>query len=105
MVGGFQTGAALSRADSRRVAGCSHPRMPGALHHLHPTTFRHPGSAFPPSHSIESTFEVYIESERLYLFGLESPDSAREWLKSIAKVGCSGLGAAAGTRRSRVPRR
>ncbi|KFO90481.1 Arf-GAP with Rho-GAP domain, ANK repeat and PH domain-containing protein 1, partial [Buceros rhinoceros silvestris] len=45
----------------------------------------HLGSAFPPSHSIESTFEVYIESERLYLFGLESPDSAREWLKSIAK--------------------
>ncbi|NXF69977.1 ARAP1 protein, partial [Ciccaba nigrolineata] len=34
---------------------------------------------------IENTFEVYIESERLYLFGLESPDAAREWLKSIAK--------------------
>ncbi|NWV41631.1 ARAP1 protein, partial [Grantiella picta] len=31
------------------------------------------------------TFEVYTEAERLYLFGLESPDSAREWLKSIAK--------------------
>ncbi|KFQ92541.1 Arf-GAP with Rho-GAP domain, ANK repeat and PH domain-containing protein 1, partial [Nipponia nippon] len=39
----------------------------------------------PHAHGIESTFEVYIESERLYLFGLESPDSAREWLKSIAK--------------------
>ncbi|NWR54764.1 ARAP1 protein, partial [Bucorvus abyssinicus] len=39
----------------------------------------------PYTHGIESTFEVYIESERLYLFGLESPDSAREWLKSIAK--------------------
>ncbi|KAM6342315.1 arf-GAP with Rho-GAP domain, ANK repeat and PH domain-containing protein 1 [Podargus strigoides] len=39
----------------------------------------------PHTHGIESTFEVYIESERLYLFGLESPDSAREWLKSIAK--------------------
>ncbi|XP_052668653.1 arf-GAP with Rho-GAP domain, ANK repeat and PH domain-containing protein 1 isoform X2 [Harpia harpyja] len=39
----------------------------------------------PNAHGIESTFEVYIESERLYLFGLESPDSAREWLKSIAK--------------------
>ncbi|XP_074996558.1 arf-GAP with Rho-GAP domain, ANK repeat and PH domain-containing protein 1 [Calonectris borealis] len=39
----------------------------------------------PHAHGMESTFEVYIESERLYLFGLESPDSAREWLKSIAK--------------------
>ncbi|NXM88708.1 ARAP1 protein, partial [Oenanthe oenanthe] len=33
----------------------------------------------------ECTFEVYTEADRLYLFGLESPDSAREWLKSIAK--------------------
>ncbi|NWZ15689.1 ARAP1 protein, partial [Agelaius phoeniceus] len=33
----------------------------------------------------ESTFEVYTEADRLYLFGLESPASAREWLKSIAK--------------------
>ncbi|NXY25004.1 ARAP1 protein, partial [Atrichornis clamosus] len=33
----------------------------------------------------EGTFEVYTEAERLYLFGLESPDSAQEWLKSIAK--------------------
>ncbi|NXF73215.1 ARAP1 protein, partial [Sclerurus mexicanus] len=39
----------------------------------------------PHTHGIESTFEVYTEAERLYLFGLESPDSAREWLKSIAK--------------------
>ncbi|NWV66725.1 ARAP1 protein, partial [Malurus elegans] len=37
------------------------------------------------AHGIESTFEVYTEAERLYLFGLESSDSAREWLKSIAK--------------------
>ncbi|NXS67882.1 ARAP1 protein, partial [Pandion haliaetus] len=51
----------------------------------HPTARGRPGSPFPPSRRIESTFEVYIESERLYLFGLESPDSAREWLKSIAK--------------------
>ncbi|NXF24057.1 ARAP1 protein, partial [Rhodinocichla rosea] len=33
----------------------------------------------------EGTFEVYTEADRLYLFGLESPASAREWLKSIAK--------------------
>ncbi|NWU17265.1 ARAP1 protein, partial [Cephalopterus ornatus] len=39
----------------------------------------------PHTHGIESTFEVYTGAERLYLFGLESPDSAREWLKSIAK--------------------
>ncbi|NXP39115.1 ARAP1 protein, partial [Leiothrix lutea] len=37
------------------------------------------------AHGIENTFEVYTEADRLYLFGLESPDSAREWLKSIAK--------------------
>uniref|UniRef100_A0A8B9I1H4 ArfGAP with RhoGAP domain, ankyrin repeat and PH domain 1 n=1 Tax=Anser brachyrhynchus TaxID=132585 RepID=A0A8B9I1H4_9AVES len=39
----------------------------------------------PHTHGIESTFEVYIESERLYLFGLDCPEAAREWLKSIAK--------------------
>ncbi|XP_057277153.1 arf-GAP with Rho-GAP domain, ANK repeat and PH domain-containing protein 1 [Pezoporus wallicus] len=39
----------------------------------------------PHTHGIENTFEVYTESERLYLFGLENPGSAREWLKSIAK--------------------
>ncbi|NXP65860.1 ARAP1 protein, partial [Chloropsis cyanopogon] len=37
------------------------------------------------AHGIESTFEVYTEADRLYLFGLENPDSAQEWLKSIAK--------------------
>ncbi|XP_066428069.1 arf-GAP with Rho-GAP domain, ANK repeat and PH domain-containing protein 1 isoform X4 [Molothrus aeneus] len=37
------------------------------------------------AHGIESTFEVYTEADRLYLFGLENPASAREWLKSIAK--------------------
>ncbi|RMC12006.1 hypothetical protein DUI87_11139 [Hirundo rustica rustica] len=37
------------------------------------------------AHGIENTFEVYTEADRLYLFGLESSDSAREWLKSIAK--------------------
>ncbi|XP_064361338.1 arf-GAP with Rho-GAP domain, ANK repeat and PH domain-containing protein 1 isoform X2 [Dromaius novaehollandiae] len=39
----------------------------------------------PHAHGIESTFEVYIESERLYLFGLDSPEAVREWLKSLAK--------------------
>lgn len=34
---------------------------------------------------------MYTEADRLYLFGLENPDSAREWLKSIAKVGSRGL--------------
>ncbi|NXD28544.1 ARAP1 protein, partial [Spelaeornis formosus] len=37
------------------------------------------------AHGIESTFEVYTEADRLYLFGLENPDSAREWVKIIAK--------------------
>ncbi|XP_021239862.1 arf-GAP with Rho-GAP domain, ANK repeat and PH domain-containing protein 1 [Numida meleagris] len=39
----------------------------------------------PHTHGIECTFEVYIESERLYLFGLDNPDGAREWLRSLAK--------------------
>lgn len=39
---------------------------------------------------------MYIESERLYLFGLDCPEAAREWLKSIAKVGTGDLGPAWG---------
>uniref|UniRef100_A0A674K0G4 ArfGAP with RhoGAP domain, ankyrin repeat and PH domain 1 n=1 Tax=Terrapene triunguis TaxID=2587831 RepID=A0A674K0G4_9SAUR len=39
----------------------------------------------PDTHGFESTFEVYIESERLYLFGLENPEAIRKWVKSIAK--------------------
>lgn len=79
------------------------PGMPPAPNQLRPTTRGRPGSPFPPSCRIESTFEVYIESERLYLFGLESPNPVREWLKSIAKVGCGGLGVAMGAGGSRVP--
>ena len=37
--------------------------------------------------SFEHTFEVYTEGERLYLFGLESAELDREWVKCIAKVG------------------
>ncbi|XP_061846141.1 arf-GAP with Rho-GAP domain, ANK repeat and PH domain-containing protein 1 isoform X2 [Colius striatus] len=40
----------------------------------------------PHAHGFESTFEIYIESERLYLFGLESAAAARQWLKSLAKA-------------------
>ncbi|XP_061057277.1 arf-GAP with Rho-GAP domain, ANK repeat and PH domain-containing protein 1 isoform X2 [Eubalaena glacialis] len=36
--------------------------------------------------SFEHTFEVYTEGERLYLFGLESAELAREWVKCIAKA-------------------
>ncbi|XP_074072898.1 arf-GAP with Rho-GAP domain, ANK repeat and PH domain-containing protein 1 isoform X1 [Macrotis lagotis] len=44
--------------------------------------------AIPPSdtHGFDSTFEVYTETERMYLFGSESPDLAREWIKCIAKA-------------------
>lgn len=38
-------------------------------------------------YSFEHTFEVYTEGERLYLFGLENAELAREWVKCIAKVG------------------
>ncbi|XP_069496367.1 arf-GAP with Rho-GAP domain, ANK repeat and PH domain-containing protein 1 isoform X3 [Ambystoma mexicanum] len=37
------------------------------------------------THGYESTFEVYTESERLYLFGLDNAAAAKEWVKSIAK--------------------
>lgn len=46
-------------------------------------------------YSFEHTFEVYTEGERLYLFGLESAELAREWVKCIAKV-CLGEGGVEG---------
>ncbi|XP_062983427.1 arf-GAP with Rho-GAP domain, ANK repeat and PH domain-containing protein 1 isoform X2 [Elgaria multicarinata webbii] len=39
----------------------------------------------PDTHGFVSTFEVYVETERLYLFGLDSPEATREWVKCIAK--------------------
>lgn len=38
-------------------------------------------------YSFEYIFEVYIEGERLYLFGLESAELVYEWVKCIVKVG------------------
>uniref|UniRef100_A0A8D1K9S6 Arf-GAP with Rho-GAP domain, ANK repeat and PH domain-containing protein 1 n=1 Tax=Sus scrofa TaxID=9823 RepID=A0A8D1K9S6_PIG len=40
----------------------------------------------PDTHGFEHTFEVYTEGERLYLFGLENAELAREWVKCIAKA-------------------
>uniref|UniRef100_A0A803SM83 ArfGAP with RhoGAP domain, ankyrin repeat and PH domain 1 n=1 Tax=Anolis carolinensis TaxID=28377 RepID=A0A803SM83_ANOCA len=37
------------------------------------------------AHGFTSTFEVYVESERLYLFGLDNPEGIKEWVKCIAK--------------------
>lgn len=34
----------------------------------------------------DHTFELYSESERLYLFGTDDPHIHKEWVKSIAKV-------------------
>ncbi|NXA48764.1 ARAP1 protein, partial [Nothocercus julius] len=34
---------------------------------------------------LESTFELYTEAERLYLFGLDHPEAVREWVKCLAK--------------------
>nr|XP_056714789.1 arf-GAP with Rho-GAP domain, ANK repeat and PH domain-containing protein 1 [Euleptes europaea] len=39
----------------------------------------------PDTHGVANTFEVYIDSERLYLFGLDSPEAVREWTKCLAK--------------------
>lgn len=38
------------------------------------------------SFSYDHTFEIYTDSERLYLFGTDNSDAMREWVKSIAKV-------------------
>ncbi|XP_056298098.1 arf-GAP with Rho-GAP domain, ANK repeat and PH domain-containing protein 1-like isoform X2 [Pseudoliparis swirei] len=38
----------------------------------------------PERHGYDHTFELYSESERLYLFGTDDPDSHKEWVKSIA---------------------
>ncbi|KAM3615695.1 uncharacterized protein V6R79_006329 [Siganus canaliculatus] len=40
----------------------------------------------PEKHGYEHTFELYSESERLYLFGTDDPDSHKEWVKSITKT-------------------
>ncbi|XP_015266153.1 PREDICTED: arf-GAP with Rho-GAP domain, ANK repeat and PH domain-containing protein 1-like, partial [Gekko japonicus] len=39
----------------------------------------------PDTHGVANTFEVYVDSERLYLFGLDSPEAIREWTKCLAK--------------------
>ncbi|XP_071989888.1 arf-GAP with Rho-GAP domain, ANK repeat and PH domain-containing protein 1 isoform X2 [Engystomops pustulosus] len=39
----------------------------------------------PDTHGYERTFEIYTKSERLYLFAAETPEEAREWVKSITK--------------------
>ncbi|XP_030055844.1 arf-GAP with Rho-GAP domain, ANK repeat and PH domain-containing protein 1 isoform X2 [Microcaecilia unicolor] len=39
----------------------------------------------PDTHGFVSTFEIYTETERMYLFGLDNPEEAREWISSIAK--------------------
>ncbi|XP_064157726.1 arf-GAP with Rho-GAP domain, ANK repeat and PH domain-containing protein 1-like isoform X2 [Anguilla rostrata] len=39
----------------------------------------------PEKHGYDHTFEIYTDSERVYLFGTDNPDSMREWVKSIAK--------------------
>lgn len=33
------------------------------------------------------TFELYLTSEKLYQFGLETADTLHSWTKSIGKVG------------------
>ncbi|KAM4589452.1 arf-GAP with Rho-GAP domain, ANK repeat and PH domain-containing protein 1 isoform 1-T1 [Fundulus diaphanus] len=39
----------------------------------------------PEKHGFDFTFELYSESERIYLFGTDDPDSHKEWVKCIAK--------------------
>uniref|UniRef100_A0ACB8FG62 Uncharacterized protein n=1 Tax=Sphaerodactylus townsendi TaxID=933632 RepID=A0ACB8FG62_9SAUR len=35
---------------------------------------------------IAHTFEVYVDAERLYLFGLDSAEAVQEWTKCLAKI-------------------
>uniref|UniRef100_A0A8C6NUY5 ArfGAP with RhoGAP domain, ankyrin repeat and PH domain 1 n=1 Tax=Nothobranchius furzeri TaxID=105023 RepID=A0A8C6NUY5_NOTFU len=39
----------------------------------------------PQKHGYDFTFELYSESERIYLFGTDDPESHKGWVKSIAK--------------------
>ncbi|XP_077396625.1 arfGAP with RhoGAP domain, ankyrin repeat and PH domain 1 isoform X2 [Festucalex cinctus] len=39
----------------------------------------------PDKHGYEHTFELYSESDRLYLFGTDDANNHKEWVKSIAK--------------------
>uniref|UniRef100_UPI00398EF4A6 arf-GAP with Rho-GAP domain, ANK repeat and PH domain-containing protein 1 n=1 Tax=Pristiophorus japonicus TaxID=55135 RepID=UPI00398EF4A6 len=40
----------------------------------------------PVAHGFEHTFEVFTDSERLFMFGTDSAQSNKEWVKSIGKV-------------------
>ncbi|XP_036821129.1 arf-GAP with Rho-GAP domain, ANK repeat and PH domain-containing protein 1 isoform X1 [Oncorhynchus mykiss] len=40
----------------------------------------------PERHGYDHTFELYSDSERLYLFGTDDQDSHKEWVKSITKM-------------------
>ncbi|CAL8361696.1 unnamed protein product [Merluccius merluccius] len=40
----------------------------------------------PEKHGYDHTFELYSDSDRLYLFGTDDPESHKEWVKSIAKT-------------------
>ncbi|XP_071216174.1 arf-GAP with Rho-GAP domain, ANK repeat and PH domain-containing protein 1-like isoform X1 [Salvelinus alpinus] len=40
----------------------------------------------PERHGYNHTFELYSDSERIYLFGTDGPDSHKEWVKSITKT-------------------
>ncbi|KAM6447701.1 arf-GAP with Rho-GAP domain, ANK repeat and PH domain-containing protein 1 isoform 3-T3 [Liasis olivaceus] len=40
----------------------------------------------PDTHGFANTFEMYVETERLYLFGLDNPKAIREWVKCLAKA-------------------
>ncbi|XP_069748288.1 arf-GAP with Rho-GAP domain, ANK repeat and PH domain-containing protein 1-like isoform X2 [Narcine bancroftii] len=39
----------------------------------------------PAAHGFEHTFEIFTDSERLFMFGTDSAESIKEWVKSIAK--------------------
>ncbi|KAI4815708.1 hypothetical protein KUCAC02_005843, partial [Chaenocephalus aceratus] len=87
----FKT-ASMARAITERkakevqsVAGCT--LNDGTYSYYESDKNSNPNGALKASEIVwyEHTFELYSESERLYLFGTDDPDGHKEWVKSIAR--------------------
>lgn len=73
-------------ADTPERHGYAHTNWQNDFFFFLSLLFFHPPFHFLLNPRYDHTFELYSESERLYLFGTDDPDSHKEWVKSIAKV-------------------
>uniref|UniRef100_A0A8B9K5G8 ArfGAP with RhoGAP domain, ankyrin repeat and PH domain 3 n=1 Tax=Astyanax mexicanus TaxID=7994 RepID=A0A8B9K5G8_ASTMX len=48
--------------------------------------YRHPHPSFSTQEEFRYTFELYLTSEKLVQFGLETPDALQSWAKAIGKA-------------------